>query len=190
LVSNSPAGDTQFHAVRFYQDRASLARLVAGFIGEGFNAALPAIVVATPEHRDAILAELRERGYDVESLQATGELIVLDAAAMLSRVMADGRPSARQFQQVIVPVIEKACRGRHDCVVRLYGEMVDVLWKSGQTVAATRLETLWNQLAQTHAFSLLCGYAMGNFYKDATQEEIRMHHSHVLSDDGIATPVN
>jgi len=186
LVSNLPAAHNQFHAVRFYQDRASLARLVAGFIGEGFSAALPAIVVATPEHGDAILAELRAGGYDVDSLQTTGELIVLDADAMLSRVMVDGRPSARQFQQVMVPVIEKACKGRRDCVVRVYGEMVDVLWKTGQTVAATRLETLWNQLAQTHAFSLLCGYAMGSFYKDAMQDEIRMHHSHIMSDDGIA----
>jgi len=190
VVTNVPATHSQFHAVRFYQDRASLARLAAGFIGEGFIASMPAIVLATPAHADAILAELRSRTFDVERLLATGELIVLDADAMLLRLMVDGTPNSRLFQQVMIPVIEKACNGRRDRVVRLYGEMVDVLWKAGETVAATRLETLWNQLAQTHAFSLLCGYSMGNFYKDAAQEEIRMHHSHVLSDDGIATPFN
>jgi hypothetical protein len=67
--------------------------------------------------------------------------------------------------------------------------MVDVLWRRGQTVAAVRLETLWNQLAQTHAFSLLCGYSMGNFYKDAMQDEIRSHHTHRLSDSGEAIPL-
>ena len=46
-----------------------------------------------------------------------------------------------------------------------YGEMVDVLWKAGQDVAAIRLEMLWNKLAAMHDFALLCGYAMGNFYK-------------------------
>jgi len=53
--------------------------------------------------------------------------------------------------------------------------------EGGQTVAACRLETLWNTLANTHAFSLLCGYAIGNLYKDAAVDEICSHHSHVVS---------
>jgi hypothetical protein len=81
-------------------------------------------------------------------------------------------------------LIERACRGRKDCVIRAYGEMVDVLWQAGQTAAAIRLEMLWNQLAQTHSFALLCGYSMGHFYKDASQVEIRRQHTHVVSDSG------
>ena len=61
--------------------------------------------------------------------------------------------------------------------------MGDVLWKGGKKVAAVRLETLWNELAQTHAFALLCGYAMGSFYKDAAQQDISGHHTHTLSID-------
>ena len=179
-----------FHAVRFYKDSDSLAELVAEFIAEGFAAALPAIVIATPTHRDAIVRNLVDRSFDVAQLQEQGDLFLLDADALLSEFMVDGMPDAARFRRAIVPVIEKACRGRQDCVIRAYGEMVDVLWKAGQTVAATRLETLWNQLAQTHAFSLLCGYSMGNFYKDAAQEEIRSHHTHILSDAAEAAPVN
>ena len=41
--------------------------------------------------------------------------------------------------------------------------MVDLLWKQGKTEAAIRLEVLWNNLADSHVFSLLCGYAIGNF---------------------------
>ncbi|MGH8605920.1 MAG: hypothetical protein ACREX9_00365 [Gammaproteobacteria bacterium] len=69
-------------------------------------------------------------------------------------------------------VIRKACRGRANCTVRIYGQMVDILWKDGQQEAAIRLEMLWNQLANAKAFSLMCGYAMGNFYKDANFDEI------------------
>jgi hypothetical protein len=190
LVPNSSNASGHFHAVRFYQDRDSLAQLVAEFIGEGFVAALPAIVIATPEHREAILKQLDARSFDVDRLQAAGDLILLDAETMLSQIMIDGTPNAKLFQQTMIPVIGTACKGRRDCVVRAYGEMVDVLWKDGQTAAATRLETLWNQLAQTHAFALLCGYSMGSFYKDAAQEEICRHHSHILSDDGEAATVN
>jgi hypothetical protein len=179
-----------FHAVRFYQDSDSLARLVAEFVGEGFASGLPAVVIATPEHRAAVVRHLAARSFDVAQLESKQDLILLDASSVLSEFMVDGMPNASRFRRTMIPIIEKACRGRENCVIRAYGEMVDLLWKAGQTVAATRLETLWNQLAQTHAFSLLCGYSMGNFYKDAAQEEICSHHTHVVSEGGDAAIVN
>ena len=39
----------QFHAVRFYESRQSLAGMVGQFLGEGFVAGLPAVVIATPD---------------------------------------------------------------------------------------------------------------------------------------------
>ncbi len=189
MTSDTIATDGgHFHAVRFYQDSDSLADLVARFIAEGFAARQPAIVFATPAHRDGIVKHLRARSFDVDLLEKSGDLILLDAHDLLSRFMVDGLPDPQLFGLAVIPIIERACRGRRDCVVRAYGEMVDVLWKAGQVVAATRLETLWNQLAQTHAFALLCGYSMGNFYKDAAQEHICGHHTHVLSEHGRAAP--
>jgi hypothetical protein len=38
----------------------------------------------------------------------------------------------------------------------------------------------------THDFSLLCGYAMGSFYKDAALAEIHQQHSHVVAAEGLA----
>ncbi len=35
----------------------------------------------------------------------------------------------------------------------------------------------------THDFSLLCGYAMGSFYKDAGMRDICAQHSHVIAAD-------
>ncbi len=52
------------------------------------------------------------------------------------------------------------------------------------TVAAVQVEMLWNKLAMTREFSLLCGYGMGNFYKDAALQEICDQHSHVVSAEG------
>jgi hypothetical protein len=175
-----------FHAVRFYKDPDCLSRIVADFIGDGLAGGEPAIVIATPEHRALVVRDLRAMALDVEALQRDGDLFLLDADETLAAFMVDGMPDCALFIEAIVPVIEQACRGRKDCVVRAYGEMVDVLWKAGQTVAATRLEMLWNNLAASHAFSLLCGYAMGNFYKDAAVEEICSHHSHVVADSGQA----
>jgi hypothetical protein len=175
-----------FHAVRFYKDADGLTRIVADFIGDGLASSEPAIVIATPQHRALVIANLRAMALDVEQLQRDGNLFVLDADKTLSAFMVDGMPNAALFTNTIVPVIERACRGRKDCTVRAYGEMVDVLWKAEQTVAATRLEMLWNDLAASHTFSLLCGYAMGNFYKDAAVEDICSHHSHVVGESGRA----
>jgi hypothetical protein len=173
-----------FHAVRFYKDPEGLSRIVADFIGDGLAGHEPAIVIATPQHRALIVRNLREMALDVEQLQKDGALFLLDAHETLGAFMVDGMPNAALFHKTIVPVIERACRGRRDCVVRAYGEMVDVLWKAEQTVAATRLEMMWNDLAASHTFSLLCGYAMGNFYKDAAVEDICSHHSHIIRDSG------
>jgi hypothetical protein len=171
-----------FHAVRFYKDSDSLCQIVGSFLKEGLRESQPAVVIATPEHRRRIAECLTADGLNVENLTRTGQLFIFDAATVLSQFMVDGMPHATRFKNAVAPLIHQACAGRTDCVVRAYGEMVDVLWKAGQTTAATRLEMLWNKLAQTSAFSLLCGYAMGNFYKDAAIEEICAHHSHVLSD--------
>ena len=50
--------------------------------------------------------------------------------------------------------------------------------------AAIRLEMLWNELANTHSFSLLCGYSMGHFYKDTGQHDICRQHTHQITDSG------
>ena len=157
-----------YHAVRFYETPDALSKIVADFIADGLTTGLPAIIIATPEHTALIEAQVQVQGFDFQRLKANGELIVDDAARLLSRFMVDGVPDPTRFRRALIPLIERAGKGRAGCVIRAYGEMVDVLWKSGQSVAAIKVEMLWNELAQTHDFSLLCGYAMGSFYKDAT----------------------
>jgi hypothetical protein len=182
-------GSGHFHAVRFYENKESLCRIVATFLGEGIVAGQPALVIGTREHREAIVQELRGRHFDVDGLQAAGDLLLLDAREALSTFMVDGHPDENRFTTNMVSAIDRLCRGRTDCVIRAYGEMVDLLWKDGSTLAAVQLEMLWNKLAMTHDFSLLCGYGMGNFYKDANVEDICSQHSHVLSAEGAAAPV-
>ena len=179
---STPSG--HFHAVRFYDSPDSLCRIVAAFLSDGLNTGQPALVIATPNHCAGIIETLGALELDVEALQASGDLLVLDAEATLASFMVDGMPDAVRFKAAGAEVIERACRGRRDCTIRAYGEMVDVLWKQGQSVAAVRLEMFWNRLAETKDFSLLCGYAMGNFYKGSQQYEICAQHTHVVGDDG------
>ena len=189
MLNKGPAPEAgHFHAVRFYEDAESLARMVAAFVAEGFIQNLPAIIIATPEHRDAIINKLNAMSFDLEHLERQKDLIVLDARETLALFMVNGMPNAEKFDAAMITVIDKASRGRQDCVIRAYGEMVDVLCKDAMEAAAVRLEMLWNQLANTRKFSLLCGYSMGSFYKDAAFDAICHQHTHVLSMDGTAAP--
>ena len=190
MLNKGPAVEAgHFHAVRFYEDAQSLSRMVATFVAEGFIESLPAIIIATPEHLDAIFEKLSAMSFDLDHVKRRGDLIVLDARDTLALFMVNGMPNAEKFEATMLPVIDRVCRGRQDCVIRAYGEMVDVLWKDGCEAAAVRLEMLWNQLANTRKFSLLCGYSMGSFYKDAAFDAICHQHTHVLSIDGAAAPV-
>jgi hypothetical protein len=178
-----------YHAVRFYENEKSLGRIVAEFLADGLTDRNPGIVVATPMQRAAILRELVLRGLDVVSLQQSGDLVLLDADDTLSSFMKNGKLDAKAFKDGMCAVIKRACRGRTNCTVRIYGQMVDVLWKEGKRDLAIRLEMLWNQLAITQLFSLLCGYAMGSFYKDVHFDDICGQHTHVLSADGTPAAV-
>jgi hypothetical protein len=166
-VLNAPLpGQSGHHGVQFYNDAHKLCTSVADFLGDGIAAGQPLIVVATPKHRQAIVNELRTRHFDVDGLLRDGEMAMLDAKETLELFMVDGVPDGKRFHDAVGAKIEKVRRGRNDCVIRAYGEMVDLLWRSGNPEGATRLELLWNDLAEKHSFSLLCGYAIGNFYKE------------------------
>jgi hypothetical protein len=185
-VKSSPVTQNQ-HAVRFYESDRSLAMIVVDFLQGGFDHGEPGIIVATPTQRGAVLRELTSRSVDVVELQRSETLIMLDAHDTLATFMIDGRPDETRFMSGMSEVIERACKGRSDCTVRIFGQMVDVLWQQEEHDAAIRLEMLWNQLAQTKSYSLLCGYAMGHFYKDAPLDEVCAQHTHVDVDGQSAS---
>jgi|SRR4026208_1139210 hypothetical protein len=177
------------HAVRFYQDSESLCRIVGEFVGKGLEGGDPAVIIATPDHRTLIDTCLRERGLDVDMLKRLGDLVVLDARDVLGTFMVSDMPDPEAFRYNVGQIISQVRRGRATCTVYTYGEMVDVLWRDGLEAAAIRLEMLWNELANDLRFKLVCGYSMGNFYKEAAVDEITALHSHRIDDDGSADKV-
>jgi hypothetical protein len=183
------ASSRPYHAVRFYENEKSLAKIVAEFLADGLTDGTPGIVVATPAQRAAIVRELGARGLNVVSLTQSDDLVLLDASDILSSFMPNGTLDARAFNDSLSAIITRACRGRTDYTVRIYGQMVDILWKEGKYDLAIRLEMLWNLLANTRRFSLLCGYAIGSFYKDAHVDDVCAQHTHVFAADGPAAAV-
>ena len=111
------------------------------------------VVVATGLHRRWIEADLHQRCIAFE-----GDICrFLDADQTLSSLLVDGEPDRDRFRSIIGALLSDVC-ARNPGGVSVYGEMVGVLWSQGHTVAALRLEELWNELQSELPFSLLCGY--------------------------------
>jgi hypothetical protein len=170
------------HAVQFYGNDDNLCETVAGFLAQGFVDRHPAIIIATPAHTISILERLKARLIDTDRAQRTSDLIVMDAKQSLDRFMDGDMPDAHQFEETIGTLVADVLNHRSGrTMIRAYGEMVDVLWKDGKAEAAIRLEMLWNKLANQYGFALLCGYAMGNFFKQTPLfEEVCRQHTHVM----------
>ena len=61
--------------------------------------------------------------------------------------------------------------------------MTDLLARQGNLDGSIRLEELWNELAETYTFSLLCAYSLGAFSEDTHDAALRAicnQHAHVL----------
>ena len=186
---HSSASPAHHHAVQFYGTDDSLFTTVAGFLAAGLVEQQPAVVIATPSHRNSIVEYLCGRLIDCDKAIREGDLLLLDAEAMLDLFMVNGMPNADLFEVNVGRVIEQTLNGRQTTVIRAYGEMVDVLWKNGQPDAAIAVEILWNKLALKHNFALLCGYSMGSFYKQTKQlEQVCAQHSYVVPGSATLVP--
>src|SRR3954468_7733583 len=160
--SRQPHGGS--HAVHFYDNDDELSSRVAAFIGEALQASEPAVIIASPHHRQQFIERLTAMNIDVEAERISGNLTILDAAATLGRFMIGPSPDRELFTRVVGSIIESAStRADRSVKVRAYGEMVDVLWRDANQSAAVALEEMWTDLGSIYPFDLLCAYAMAGF---------------------------
>jgi hypothetical protein len=144
------------HAVNFYDHDSDIVAEVARFVAAGLGRGERAVVVATAEQRDALDEVLLQYGADAVQARVMGRYLTLDARELLAKFMVDGLPDPQKFEATVGAVIDAAASD--GCAVRVYGEMVSLLWGDGNVNGTIELETLWNEVATTRAFTLLCGY--------------------------------
>jgi PAS domain S-box-containing protein len=160
-------GREEKHIVQFYETDLFLSEVVADFLAEGLLAGESVIVIATSAHWQMFRAQLVKRQLDVESATSSGLIAVLDARELLERFMVGGVPDARLFRTALEETVSRSISAAPRAKTRAFGEMVDLLWRDGNSSAALRLEELWNEMQQSHALTLLCAYVMAGFYKQS-----------------------
>ncbi|HEY3064281.1 MAG TPA: MEDS domain-containing protein, partial [Methylomirabilota bacterium] len=124
------------------------------------------------------------RGVDLAAAARRGQVLLADAEECLAKFMVDGMPDARAFSAVATGMLANV-RARGHENIRLYGEMVDLLWRNNLD-AAVRLEELWNSTLMAEHVSLLCAYGIDNFDRHPHRRvlpEIARVHSHLIPVD-------
>src|SRR5436190_19061379 len=177
--------DHRAHAVQCDQDDSFVAEFLGRFVGASLITGDSAIVVATARHREALVARLKARGFDLTVPENQGRYIPLDAATTLAKIMRGRLPDQVLFNELVAPIVEDArdaaCGGRGR--VAAFGEMVALLWAEGNIEAALRVEELCNRLAEVYSFSLCCAYPMSGFIGNphaAPFLKICAQHTHVF----------
>jgi hypothetical protein len=172
------------HIAQFYTEPEFLARAVAQFVGDGLTSGNGALVIATEAHWHAIADRLARQDLEVERAQARGQLVVLDAARCLARLLVDGSPDPQRFRAVVGGAVDAVGRAGYRRV-RAFGELVNLL--RSDLAATLCLEELWNDLLATREVALLCSYSIDPFdpgiYRGLLQEVCARHSDLIPAED-------
>ena len=163
------AGEHQFwtklavsdHVCHIYQNEEDFLSLLHGFASNGFEAGDCVLIIATAEHLKALNARIRAAGLQPSELIASGRYLPFDANKLLARFMVDHWPDEELFMKMVAELTSLAYKT--DKPVRVFGEMVAILWAQGHGGATVQLEYLWKSVCEREEFCLFCAYPQADF---------------------------
>jgi KaiC/GvpD/RAD55 family RecA-like ATPase len=166
-----------------YTDEGLVGQAVTLFACGGLRNGEGVILVMTGAHCDSIKLRLVTEGYDVDSLEQSGQLAFISAEDLLAQFLVEGIPDEDIFKSILSGMIvkSKASTGKGtDGRVRVFGEMVSLLWNAdlGATIS---LEEMWGRIIEQHSVSLMCTYALGG--RKDIPVELHGLHSYSLRPD-------
>lgn len=148
------------HIVYPYTEESQVAEAAALFVSAGLKKGDAALLIMLKGHFEPIREELKLEGFDSAVLEENGQLICMDAESLLSEFMFDGIVDEHRFKTIIGTLIQQMKIRNPGRQVRLFGEMVSLIWQTSPK-GTQRLEELWNEVIERHSVPLLCAYALG-----------------------------
>ncbi len=171
------------HIVQLYQDQTFLNRAVCRFAAAALANGEGVILVPTQDHWNAFCPRLEAEGVDLDAVQRSGQLTVVDANHLLPEFMRDGMPDAPVFLGLAADVVARSRASDRYPKVRWWGEMVNLLWERGDASASMALEDLFDQLAHQQDIAIFCSFMMDNFEGEVHARmlpRLGENHSHLI----------
>jgi PAS domain S-box-containing protein len=137
------------HVVQCYEQDARFLDNVHDYIESGLTLGESILVFATPTHADALTL--------TGHVTSSPRYRMWDAEQMLTQFFSTPRVDSIRFHSVMGELCQQATT-RGTGRIRIFSEMMALLWEKGATAAAMQLESLWNQLALRFPLSVVCAY--------------------------------
>ncbi|HTI06869.1 MAG TPA: MEDS domain-containing protein [Gemmatimonadales bacterium] len=179
LLAEAPAGR---HFAQFHRHSTTLVESAFDFLETGLRRGQSVLVIVERDHLDQLLDRLTASKLHSKALTNSGQLGLMDAGKMVEEFLADGLPEWSRFRASLGPVLMRI--QPYGSGTRVYSDIAGLLWRSGKTEAAIRIEELWNKLAESYQFALYCGFLMDTHCEDAYDaplEELGRTHSDILA---------
>lgn len=155
------------HVVQIYDDDQNFLSLLEGFVTAGFSMNDCVMVIATEEHLHALDDRLRFKGHKVFELKLQDQYIPLNAKETLGEVMINNWPDEVLFRHFMNRQIARASSRNRK--VRVFGELVALLWTHGNVGASVKMEYLCNKMCEDEMLSLFCAYPKRSFDQHALE---------------------
>jgi len=172
------------HVCQMYPTEATFLNALESYVASGLRHGESAVVIATAAHLHALEQRLRLGNWiDIDRARWEDRYIAVLAQETLDKFMVDDWPNVERFEQTVMQLIDRA-RGKQKREVRIFGEMVTLLWTRGKAGAVHRLEHLWHQIVKRENVPLYCAYPRSQFGPEslATVRQICAAHDKVLPD--------
>ena len=172
------------HLVHLYgRDHHALVTNIGRFFRVGLRRGESLLAIATLEHCDGFARELH-REPEYQPAVRDGRIMFLDAEQVLAQCSVGARLALDQLEMLIMSTLQELRRRSHSAPIRVYGEMVGVLWRAGRIDVAVELEQCWQRLVLQNDISLVCGYPINRLEQrenPAAVNAILGQHTHFIS---------
>jgi PAS domain S-box-containing protein len=166
-LTHTPSHDHDGHVVQLYTDDGFLIDVLSQFIGGALAVGDASLVIATKPHRTELERRLSAYGLDTAKAAMQGRYLTLDATETVPKLMVSGSVDEGRFNDIIGSALSQMRGAAKERRLAVFGELVALLWAEGKPQEAIRVEQLWNDLAKSHSFSLLCGYPITGFNNES-----------------------
>jgi CheY-like chemotaxis protein len=161
LLPRLPRAAGRRHDLQIYSSDASLITAAMAFLDSAFEAGHSLMSIDSDANLQAIDAQLRKRGLDVESLVESGRYTPMNNQEALEAVCRDGVPDPERYATVMDPMVDRALAAstalpRH---LSFVGAIAPILCANGQFDSMSRLEAIADDYTASHQLSVLCTYS-------------------------------
>jgi len=178
VLAHPCAGD---HVAQVYRDPEFLLEAVCHYVVSGLKSNQGVVLLMRVENWQRLERLLEAAGADPAAALLRGQLTQHDADTVLASLMVSGMPDAEAFDIVVGRALSRARRSYPE--IRVFGEIVDILWQRGHRVGAQHLESLLNDAIRQRPFSMLCAYQMNPLDEAAYGgpiENVCKSHTHLI----------